>query len=100
MRRRLWLTYVSLLAAVLLGLDVPLGFTLTTRAAQEMFIDRLNDTERFASQAEPALRTGVAEALMAEIRQYDDILGIAVAVVRRDGSPAFVSRDVLDLAAP
>jgi signal transduction histidine kinase len=99
-RRRLRITYVSLLAAVLLGLDIPLAFALTIRATQEMFIDRFSDTERFASQAEPALRTGLDDLLMAEIRQYDDLFGVAVVVVRRDGSPALVSRDGLDLTSP
>ena len=84
MRRRLRATYLTLLVAVLIGLDVPLAFTLASRTAQTMFIDRLNDTGRFASLAEPALRTGRLASLEAELRQYDEVFGIAVTVVGRE----------------
>jgi signal transduction histidine kinase len=103
-RRRLRITYVSLLAAVLLGLDVPLATTLVAREAQAMFIDRLNDTARFAALAEPALaepalRAGRLAALRAELRQYDAMFGIAAAVVGRDGRLVLASRDGLDITA-
>lgn len=99
MRRRLRVTYVSLLAAVLIGLNLPLASTLATRASQTMFIDRLNDTARFAALAEPALRTGRAAALDAELRQYDRMFGIAVAVVGRDGRAVLATREGLDVGA-
>jgi signal transduction histidine kinase len=98
-RRRLRITYVSLLAAVLLGLDVPLAMTLVAGEARRMFIDRLNDTARFATLAEPALRTRRVEALGTELRQYDAMFGIAAAVVGRDGKPVLASRTGLDLTA-
>ncbi|MFS8477546.1 MAG: HAMP domain-containing sensor histidine kinase [Micromonosporaceae bacterium] len=100
MRRRLLITYGTLLAAVLLGLAVPLALTLAARDTQTMFIDRLNDTARFASLAEPALRTGRTEAIEAELRQYDALFDIGVAVVGRDGQPVLTSRPLLDLDAP
>ena len=100
MRRRLLITYVTLLAAVLLGLDVPLAMTLASRDSQTLFIDRLNDTARFASLAEPALRTGRTSMLDAELRQYDDLFNIAAAVVGRDGNPVITSRGGLDLGHP
>jgi len=100
-RRRLIVTYVSLLAAVLVGLNVPLAITVFGRDARAMFIDRLNDTARFASLAEPALRTGRTAALATEMREYDEMFGIAAAVVGRDGQLVLASRlnfDVFDLA--
>jgi signal transduction histidine kinase len=99
-QRRLLITYVTLLFAVLAGLSVPLGITIASRNAQAMFIDRLNDTARFASLAEPALRTEYKDALEAELRQYHAMFGIAAAVAGRDGQLLFTSRDDFDVYAP
>lgn len=100
MRRRLLTTYVTLLAGVLLGLDIPLAITLAARDSQTMFIDRLNDTARFASLAEPALRTGRTSAIEAELRQYDALFDIGAAVVGRDGELVLTSRSTLDVTEP
>lgn len=100
MRWRLRITYVSLLAAVLVGLNLPLATTLAARTSQTMFIDRLNDTARFAALAEPALRTGRAKALDDEMRQYDRMYDIAVAIVGRDGRPVLATREALDVGQP
>jgi signal transduction histidine kinase len=99
-RRRLIVTYVSLLAVVLLGLSLPLGLVLAAHDAQEMFIDRLDDTARFASLAEPALRTGDTSGLEARLRQYDAMFGIAAAIVNRDSRLIVASRSGLDPAEP
>lgn len=96
MRRRLIVTYVGLLAMVLLGLSLPLGVVLAARDAQTMFIDRLDDTARFASLAEPALRTGEIADLEARLRQYDSMYEIAAAIVNRDGKLVIASRSTLD----
>ncbi len=98
MRRRLLITYMTLLAAVLVGLDIPLAITLAGRNAQTMFIDRQGDTARFASLAEPALRTGQTAALQAELAQYDAMFGIVAAVVARDGHLVLASRANVDIA--
>jgi len=100
MRRRLRLIFVGLLAVVLLGLDLPLAAALTGRSAQAMFIDRLNDTARFADLAEQVVRTGRDPELGAQVRQYDEMFGIAVVIVDRSGRPLLASRDGLDLTAP
>jgi signal transduction histidine kinase len=65
-----------------------------------MFIDRVNDTARFASLAEPALRTGRMAVLGAEMRKYDALFNIAAVVVGRDGRPVLTSREQLDMRAP
>jgi signal transduction histidine kinase len=96
-RRRLLVTYVTLLIAVLGGLTVPLALTIASRDAQTMFIDRLNDTARFAALAEPAMRQGRWTVLGAELRQYDALFDISAAVVGRDGNPKLASRAQVDL---
>ncbi len=97
MRRRLLLTYLSLLTGVLLALEVPLAVTFAARETQAVFIDRLNDTARFASLAEPALRTGQTVTLRAELVQYDQLYGIGTAVVDRDGHVLAASRQPIRL---
>jgi signal transduction histidine kinase len=99
-RRRLLITYVTLLVAVLAGLNIPLAVTRAASDAQTMFIDRLNDTARFASLAEPALRTGQARSLEAELRQYDAMFDIAAAVVARDSHLVLASRAGFDVDDP
>lgn len=99
MQRRLLITYVTLLFAVLAGLSVPLGVTIASRNAQAMFIDRLNDTARFASLAEPALRTDYKDALRTELERYDAMYGIAAAVAGRDGQLFITSRLDFDVDA-
>jgi signal transduction histidine kinase len=96
-QRRLLITYLTLLAAVLTGLSVPLGVAVASRNAQAMFIDRRGDTARFASLAEPALRTGHTQTLEAELRQYDEMFGIVAAVAGRDGRLFLTSRADFDI---
>jgi len=97
MRRRLIVTYVTLLAAVLVGLNVPLAVTIAGNVGNRMFADRQGDTARFASLAEPALRNDQFGALGDELRQYDEMFGIAATVVGRDGRPVLASRGGIDL---
>jgi len=97
MRRRLIATYVGLLAMVLVGLSVPLGAALAVRNEQTMFIDRLNDTARFASLAEPALRTGDYVVLENELRDYERMFGIVAGIVGRDGRVLLTSESTLDV---
>jgi signal transduction histidine kinase len=97
--RRLRIVYVGLMAAVLVGLSVPLAAAFAAAQAQTVYIDRFNDTANFASLAEPALRTGRTEALYRTFDQHDEMFGIAVAVIGPDGRPRFQTRDDLDLSA-
>jgi signal transduction histidine kinase len=92
------MTYVGLLAVVVLGLAVPLALALAGRAAQSMYIDRLNDAARFTSLAEPAIRSDRTQTLQAELRRYDESFGIGAAVVGRDGAVRLASRPGVDVA--
>lgn len=100
MRQRMLITYGSLLTIVLVGLVVPLAWTIVARDTQSMFIDRVNDTARFASLAEPALRTGHTASLRAELQQYERLFGIRSAIVDRDGRPILISPEGLPADVP
>jgi signal transduction histidine kinase len=95
MRRRVLVTYLSLLAAVIGGLAVPFAANLARDATRSAYIDRQSDTARFASLAEPALRTGDITALQAELQQHERLYGIATAVVDRDEEVVLASRPEL-----
>ncbi|XVQ07456.1 sensor histidine kinase [Spirillospora sp. CA-255316] len=92
MLRRLLAVYVSLLVLVLAALEIPLAVTFAAHETQAMFIDRLNDTSRFASLAEPALCSGRTDSLRAELVRYDDLYGIPAAVADREGNIVVASR--------
>lgn len=100
MLRRLLVTYLSLLACLLLALEVPLAVGFAQGVSQEVFIDRTADAGRFAAVADAALRRGSTDALAAEIRRYDELYGRAVAVVDTDGRVVAASRSPAPLAAP
>jgi signal transduction histidine kinase len=85
MRHRLVGTYLALLALVLLALELPLAANVATTDTQQMVIDRNVDAARFASLADPALRTGATVTLTEDLRRYYDLYGIAAAVADRDG---------------
>jgi signal transduction histidine kinase len=84
-RYRLVGTYLALLALVLLALEVPLAVYAAASRTQQVVIDRNADAARFASVADPALRTGDTVTLADELRRYYDLYGIAAAVADRDG---------------
>jgi signal transduction histidine kinase len=97
MLRRMLVLYASLLLLVLAALEVPLAVAFAARGTQSLFIEQLNDTARFASLTEPALRTGEMVALRAELTRYDDLYGIAAAVIDQNGAVVLSSRGGLDL---
>lgn len=99
MLRRMLVLYASLLLLVLAALEVPLAIAFAARGTQSLFIDQLNDTARFASLTEPALRTGEMVTLQAELTRYDDLYGIATAVIDRNGAIVLSSRGGLTLDA-
>jgi signal transduction histidine kinase len=96
MRRRLIATYVGLLAMVMLGLILPLAGAQMASNELTMYIDRLNDTARFASLAEPAIRTEEFEQLEIELRKYERDFGIVAGIVGRDGRVVATSESTLD----
>lgn len=100
MLRRLLVTYLSLLACLLLALEVPLAIGFARSVSQRVFIDRSADAGRFAAVADAALRRGSTEALAAEIRRYDELYGRAVVVMDAEGRVVAASRTPAPLGAP
>jgi methyl-accepting chemotaxis protein len=100
MRRRLVITYLVMLAAVLVALEVPLGSNVAAGHTDEMVVDRLLDANRIASIAEPALREGRIQGLSEELDQYRRVYGIAAAVVNREATIVAVAGSVQAFAQP
>lgn len=100
MRRRLVLTYLALLALVLVALEVPLGSYIAAWHTEEVVVDRLLDATRLASVAEAALRERHTEALIAEMERYHELYGISCAVGDRDAAMVAVVGDADASEAP
>ncbi|MFG1998778.1 sensor histidine kinase [Spirillospora sp. NPDC048911] len=99
MRFRLLGVLLTLLVLVLGVLTVPLATAAASRDTQTMFLDRVNDTVRFASLAETALRTGQTSGLRAELSRYEELFGIGVLIVGRDGEAVMASGPGVDLGS-
>lgn len=100
MRRRIVLTYVSLLVCVLVALAVPLAIGFAQRETQDLFIARIVDTARFAAMSGPVLLEGPGDALRAEIRRTDGLYGVAVLVLDIDGNRIMASRPAMPVPDP
>jgi signal transduction histidine kinase len=98
-RVRLVATYLLLLLLVLIALEVPFALSIAGRDTSVVVADRLADATRFATLAEPALRTtGETRELAAEFARYYEVYGIAVIVVNQDAVDVVSSRPSVDLA--
>lgn len=86
MSARLRATYLSLLAVALAVFSVALAVAVAAGDTQRMFIDRQNDTERFAGLAATALQTGHTRALSAELTEYHRLFGSGAVVLSQDGT--------------
>ncbi|QFZ22519.1 sensor histidine kinase [Saccharothrix syringae] len=100
MLRRLLVLLVPLLVALVAALGVPLGFAVAQRESQETYLDRLADAGRFASLAENALASDRLTALREELVRYDELYGIAAALVGTDHDVVAASRQEFDLDDP
>jgi signal transduction histidine kinase len=86
-RRRLLVTILSIVALVLVGLGVPLGWILGVRAQQQAFVVRQGDTVRFATLAQPLLagQSPDRRSLEAALARHESIRGVETAVIGLDG---------------
>jgi signal transduction histidine kinase len=100
MLRRVLVVLVPLWVALFAALGVPLAANMAQQETQAVYLDRLSDTVRFASLADDVLRRGHPSALSAEIHQYDDVYGIAVAVFAIDGRLLMSSRPDFETDSP
>jgi signal transduction histidine kinase len=99
-RVRLFVLLLTLLACVIAALQLPLAFSYAVAEQQRVFIDRLNDTDRFASIAQDGLATEDISALAEEVRRYDEVYGIAVVILNRERRLMVASRSGIDLGPP
>jgi len=91
-RARLFVLLLTLLAGVIAALQLPLAFSYAVAEQQRVFIDRLNDTDRFASIAQDGLAPGDIPALEQEVRRYDEVYGIPVGILDAEGNLAVAGR--------
>ncbi|MFD5426434.1 ATP-binding protein [Streptomyces sp. NPDC127084] len=88
MRTRLLPLLIVLMAAVLLALGFPLAVSLAAAEQQNVVVDRLDDTARFAAQAQ-FVTDGVTrqderrERLVEELTRYHDVYGMRTGVFYR-----------------
>lgn len=100
MRGRLQAIVLSLVGLLVFGLGVPLALTVAAGEQQALFLDRLTDTTRFAALAQRPITDDQPESLRDELRRYEEVYGVAVAVFARNRQPAVSSSEPDDLAVP
>jgi signal transduction histidine kinase len=96
--RRLLLAYVTLIAVVLLILEVPLGITYRDRQVEDLRARVQGDAVALASFAEDGLESGsgASERLQSLASEYTEDTGGRVVVVDADGQAVFDSDPLTD----
>ncbi|MFJ6938042.1 ATP-binding protein [Streptomyces sp. NPDC101132] len=93
MRTRLLPLLVVLMAGILIALGFPLGASLAAARQQQVVVDRIDDTVRFAALAQFVSDSADSgsegsderrETLQMELARYHDLYGIRVGVFYRD----------------
>ncbi|MBN0046435.1 HAMP domain-containing histidine kinase [Streptomyces actuosus] len=97
MRTRLLPLLIVLMAAVLLALGIPLAISRAAAEQQQVVVDRIDDTARFAALAQYVAEAPSAagrniqddrlETLSRELTSYYDVYGIRAGVFYRTDSP-------------
>ncbi|GAB3288534.1 sensor histidine kinase [Parasphingorhabdus pacifica] len=85
MRSRLLAIVLFLVVLVVLGLGIPLTFSVASSEHQRLFLDRLTVTERLASLAQRPLLESQLDGLNQVLGRYQKVHGIGAAVVDQDG---------------
>ncbi|WP_433270210.1 HAMP domain-containing sensor histidine kinase [Actinosynnema sp. CS-041913] len=99
MRSRLLGIVLTLVVLVLVGMGVPLGRGVAATEQQEMFLDRLTDTARFASVAQRPLTDDQPVLMERELARYQDLYGIKVALLDRSGLVVAASGPGVDVTS-
>lgn len=100
MRARLIVLIVLLGGGMLVALSVPYAQHLAASRQQAMFLDRLQDTVRFAS-AYQQLGGDVDQALREDLVRYNSVYSsVSAAILDRKGTPRAEAGDGLDLDHP
>jgi signal transduction histidine kinase len=88
------------MAVVIIVPGFVLARSLAASEQQAMFLDRLNDTTRFASIARTGVTNANFVALQQELNRYDEVYGIGAALLDRDGEVRLASRSGLQIETP
>jgi signal transduction histidine kinase len=99
MRARLVSILTLLLVCTLAAISVPLAFRFASGDEQAMFLDRRQDTSRFANIAEQNVDTTDGQALQGQLARYYEVYGVAAAIVNPRMAPESGAGNV-DLASP
>ncbi|WP_103339555.1 sensor histidine kinase [Amycolatopsis sp. CA-126428] len=85
MRVRLQGIVLTLVALLVFGLGIPLGRSIAAGVQQDLFLDRLTDTARFASLAQRPLLDNKPDLVDSALRRYTEVYGVQVLVFDQDG---------------
>ncbi|WP_410672751.1 sensor histidine kinase [Amycolatopsis sp. cmx-4-68] len=91
MRVRLQGIVLTLVALLVFGLGIPLARSIAAGAQQDLFLDRLTDTARFASLAQRPLLDGKPWLIEPDLRRYTEVYGVQVVVFDQDGKAVSTS---------
>ncbi|MCK2240236.1 MULTISPECIES: HAMP domain-containing sensor histidine kinase [unclassified Crossiella] len=100
MRSRLLVIVLSLVILVLLGLGVPLALNVAGIEQQQLFLDRVGDTSRFASLAQNPLLADKPDLIRPELQRYHQVHGISVLVTDRENHFLVSSDDSIKVGDP
>jgi signal transduction histidine kinase len=99
-RARLLAVVTSLVVLVVIGLGAPLAMTVASTQSQQFFLDRLTDTEGFASLAQEPLSSGNFTVLGTALDRYEQVYGSQAVVLNTSGRQQAHSTTLIDIADP
>jgi signal transduction histidine kinase len=85
-RVRLQAIVLTLVAALVFGLGIPLALSVAASKQLDLFLDRLTDTSRFASLAQRPLVENRPDLIEDELRRYTEVYDVPVVIVDQDGA--------------
>ena len=85
MRTRLLVIVLVLVGLLAAGLGVPLALSTSQARQSQLFTQQLTDTIFYASLAERPITQADTSGLAAELQRYDEVYGVAVLVLDREG---------------
>jgi signal transduction histidine kinase len=99
-RTRLLAIVISLVVLVVIGLGAPLAISVANTEGQMLFLDRLTDTDRFASMAQHPLSSSEFDSLNNELARYEQVYGVQAAVLDVGQHVEAHSTTLINLAGP
>ncbi len=86
MRTRLFGIFLTMVICMLATLSIPFAIKVASGEQQAIFVDRLQDTARFASAYQQANDEIDVQALRDDLTRYHDVYGIDAAILDRSGA--------------